>query len=79
VKPAQLSRILSIAMLLLGLGGAIYSAFEWTHAPAAAVTKYEILFVMWLVLGIGWGSRLLPNGPTKVQKDDERRNSRTHA
>jgi len=70
MKPAQLARMLSITMLLLGLGGAIYSAVEWTHAPSSSSLKYEILFVMWLVLGIGWGSRLLPNGPRKTRSDD---------
>jgi hypothetical protein len=72
MNPSQLGRFLSITMLLLGLGGAIYSAVEWMHAPAASSTKYEILFVMWLVLGIGWGVRLLPNGPRDSLKAHER-------
>ncbi|MGH9513735.1 MAG: hypothetical protein ACRD2U_16520 [Terriglobales bacterium] len=62
---AQLSRNLSIAMLALGLGGAIYSGVQWMHASASNSLKYVILFVMWLVLGIGWGSRLLPNRPKR--------------
>ena len=61
MKSSRLSRMLSLAMFTLGLGGAIYSAIEWRRGPASSSVKYEILFVMWLVLGIGWGSRLLPN------------------
>jgi len=54
--------MLSITMLAFGLSGAIYSAIEWRRGPASSSVKYEILFVMWLALGIGWGSRLLPEG-----------------
>jgi hypothetical protein len=72
MNPSQLGRLLSITMLLLGLGGAIYSAVEWMHASASSSTKYEILFVMWLVLGIGWGVRLLPNGSRDSLKAHER-------
>jgi hypothetical protein len=68
MKPAELSRILSVGMLMLGLGGAIYSAFEWIHAPASISLKYVILFVMWLVLAIGWGSRLIPDGTRESRK-----------
>jgi hypothetical protein len=60
MKPSQLSRRLSMAMSTIGLGGALYSAIEWIRGPATNSVKYEILFVMWLALGIGWGSRLLP-------------------
>ncbi len=69
MKQSQSGRVLSIAMLLLGLGGAAYNAFERIYAPGASSLKYEVLFVMWLVLGIGWGSRLLPNGPGEGRKN----------
>jgi len=62
MMPSRLSRILSITMSALGLSGAVYSAIEWRLGPASSSVKYEILFVMWLALGIGWGSRLLPEG-----------------
>jgi hypothetical protein len=70
MKPSRLSRVLSIAMLAFGLGGAIYSAIQWTRGPASSSVKYEILLVMWLALGIGWGSRLLPDG-TRKRRDAE--------
>ena len=72
MKVSQPGRMLSVAMLVLGLGGAIYSALEWTHAPSSSSLKYEVLFVMWLVLGIGWGSRLLSNGPGELRNAGER-------
>jgi len=81
MKQSPSGRVLSIAMLLLGLGGASYSAFERIYAPSASSLKYEVLFVMWLVLGIGWGSRLLPNGPgesRKTPKKDRSDTSKTH-
>ena len=71
MKQSPSGRVLSIAMLLLGLGGASYSAFERIYAPGASSLKYEVLFVMWLVLGVGWGSRLLPNGPGEGRKPDK--------
>ncbi|MFI5071077.1 MAG: hypothetical protein ACHP8A_09315 [Terriglobales bacterium] len=71
MKQSQSGRVLSIAMLLLGLGGASYNAFERIYAPGASALKYEVLFVMWLVLGIGWGSRLLPNGPGESRKTNK--------
>jgi hypothetical protein len=52
-------------MLTIGLGGAVYSVIEWIRGPASNSVKYEILLVMWLALGIGWGSRLLPDGAVK--------------
>ena len=54
-----------MTMSTLGLCGAIYSAIEWIRGPASSSVKYEILLVMWLALGIGWGSRLLPEGAVK--------------
>lgn len=57
-------------MSAFGLGGAIYSAIQWARGPASSSVKYEILLVMWLALGIGWGSRLLPDG-TRKRRDTE--------
>jgi len=65
MKPSRPSRVLSVTMLACGLGGAIYSAIQWARGPASSSVKYEILLVMWLALGIGWGSRLLPEGVVK--------------
>ncbi len=74
---SQSSRGLSLVMSVFGFGGAIYSVFERIHAPGSNSLKYEILFVMWLVLGIGWGSRLLSNGPGESRKASGREGGST--
>ena len=62
-------------MLVFGLGGAIYSAIQWMRGPASSSVKYEILLVMWLALGIGWGSRLLPEGRVERRNAAEQSSS----
>jgi hypothetical protein len=74
MKPPRLSRVFSITMSALGLCGALYSAIEWIRGPASNSVKYEILLVMWLALGIGWGSRLLPEGAVR-RRDAAKRSS----
>ena len=68
MKSSSRGGVFSVAMTVLGLGGAVYSAIEWMHSSSSTSTRYEILFVMWLVLAVGWGSKLLANGPRESKK-----------